>query len=93
LPTERCRGGVRYEDEDRFDSIQRALDDGFLTETSSEQLEPNEDFELVVEAAAAVRELQKALTRPSDEFEEWFRSEYGKPLDLRKRAVWDDLLR
>ncbi len=81
-----------YEDKYRFNLAQEAVDDGLLSETGNEQLEPNSDFGTVAAAADAVRTFQEFLDEPSDAFEEWFRGEYDKPLNLRKHAVWDDLL-
>ena len=81
-----------YEDKQRSNLAQEAVDDGLLTETGNEQLAPNTGFVNVATASDAVRELQAFLDEPSDEFEEWFSGEYGKPLDLRMHAVWDDLV-
>ncbi|MGO8869859.1 MAG: hypothetical protein ACLQPH_00390 [Acidimicrobiales bacterium] len=81
-----------YEDKYRFNLAQEAVDDGLLSETGNDQLEPNTDFGTVAAAADAVRTFQEFLDEPSNAFEEWFRGEYDKPLNLRKHVVWDDLL-
>ena len=82
-----------YEDQERMNEAREALDDGFLIETSSGLLAPNRDFSAVDSAADAAAQLQMMLADPSENFEEWFRGEYGMPLDLRMRAVWDKLLK
>ena len=81
-----------YEDRERLNEAQEALDDGLLIETSGELLAPDKDFNVVASAADAAAELQWMLANPSKGFQDWFRGEYGMPLDLHKRAVWDKLL-
>ena len=82
-----------FEDRYRSDDAQSAFDDGLLSESGNDQLVPNTDFVTVADASFAVHELLAFLQDPSGQFEEWFRREYGMPPDLRKRAVWDRLLR
>ena len=81
-----------YEDKYGLNLAQQAVDDGLLTESGDEQLAPDTEFGSVAEASDAVHELQGFLDEPSEEFEEWFRGEYSMPLDLRKHAVWDELV-
>jgi hypothetical protein len=81
-----------YEDKYRLSLAQETFDEGLLVESGNEQLAPNSEFGKVAAASDAVRQLQGFLDEPSEAFEDWFRSEYDMPLDLRLRAVWDDVV-
>lgn len=50
-------------------------------------------FREIEDALVAVRRLSELLNEDeaSEEFNRWFRSEYGVPMDLSKRGSWDKL--
>lgn len=94
---DRVDGGMpwpnAYDDRDRSDAAARALQDGSMKETSDDRLVPDDQVTAVAEAQAAVQRLAEMLQDCSEDFDTWFREEYGAPPQLRRRQVWDDLLR
>jgi hypothetical protein len=82
-----------YDDPRRFDDAAAAKRDGTLVENANELLEPDTDVEVVDEAYEAVRRLQTMLDDEiSEDFDGWFRKEYGVTPDLRRKRLWDELL-
>jgi hypothetical protein len=64
-----------------------------LIENSSELLAPDEDVTEIAAAYAAVDRLRRFLEDGvSEEFDSWFRAEFGMGPDLRKKRLWDDLV-
>jgi hypothetical protein len=53
---------------------------------------PNPEFGDVARAMDAVAQLQRFIREPSEAFDRWFREEHDGPPDLRKRAVWDEVI-
>lgn len=82
-----------YEDQSSHDAAAEAVRRGDLRRDSDGNLVPDEEVELIADAVAAVDALQEMLRHCSDDFETWFRAKYGAPPDLRRRQIWDAIVR
>jgi predicted transcriptional regulator len=78
-----------WDNRDRIDELKLAVERGDLVETSDERLVTNDEIRDVRLAGEAVRDLKKMLAECSEEFDSWFRDEYGFPPDLSMRRAWD----
>lgn len=81
-----------YEDQYRNEAAHTAQDAGFLKENSYGLLAPDEEVLAVAKAQAAVQDLHRFFSGTSQEFDAWFQQEYGAPPQLRRKAIWDQLL-
>jgi hypothetical protein len=82
-----------FEDEYRHEQAKKALQDGDLVEDSSEQLVPDYEIKQVKRAGDAIRAVRAFLEDEcSEEFDAWFREEYGGPPDLSKRKIFDAVI-
>ena len=76
----------------RHDQTQKAVQGGDLVEDSSDQLRPDYEITDVARAGEAVESVREFLQNCSEDFEQWFRDEYGGPSDLRKRRIFDGVI-
>lgn len=84
----------RFDNERDFDFVEEAERDGLLVPDDSALLVPDRDVTKVDDAYDAVDRLRKFLDNEgTPEFSEWFRDEHGMGPNLRKKALWDQLVR
>lgn len=83
-----------FEDQETRRDAQKAYEDGELLDGSGEDtLVPDYGFAKVSDAREALEELMTFLRKDAEpELFEVFQDEYGMPLDLGKRQVWETLL-
>jgi hypothetical protein len=81
-----------YDDKHRADAAAEAVHRGDLKEDSDGHLVLDAETTLVASAAGAVWGLQQLLRECSEDFDTWFREQYGGPPDLRRRRVWDGVI-
>ncbi|WP_147252410.1 toll/interleukin-1 receptor domain-containing protein [Blastococcus sp. TF02A-30] len=83
-----------FEDQGTHRDAKKAYDDGELLGGSADDtLVPDYGFAKVSAARDALQELMTFLRKAAEpELFEVFQAEYGMPLDLKKRQVWDTLL-
>jgi hypothetical protein len=81
-----------FDDHYRNEAAKNAVRNGDLVEDASEQLVPDDEVTDVARAIDAVTRLRELFEYCSEEFDAWFRDEYGGPPDLRKRRIWDKVV-
>lgn len=82
-----------WEDEYRNAEADRNVAAGLLRRDSDERILPDDDAESIKSAEAARDRLHRFLAEESSEdFEAWFRREYGFGPGLDRKAVWERLV-
>jgi hypothetical protein len=81
----------RFNDDGRWERADAARLDGYLIDNGNEMLVTDSEVAEVKAAEEAVDALRKMLRKGSDEFHVWFREKYGRPADLQKRVLWEQL--
>jgi len=82
-----------YDDHYRHEQANKAVQDGDLIEDANDRLVPDHEITDVARAAHAIGAVRKFLEEESsEEFDLWFRDEYGGPPDLTKRRIFDGVI-
>lgn len=76
------------------DDIDDAEREGYLSRYSDDpEYVLDRDSTAVETARDAYEALNASLEQASKEYTQWFKSQYGHPPELARRAVWDDFVR
>jgi hypothetical protein len=83
-----------FDDSYRHEQVKKALHAGDLVENGDERLVVDEEIAEFKNAGDAIRAVRTFLEEQcTEEFGAWFREEYGGPPDLRKRRIFDAVIR
>jgi hypothetical protein len=82
-----------FDDHHRYEQATKAVQNGDLVEDANGRLVPDDEIRDVARASGAIRALRTFLEEESgEEFDGWFREQFGGPPDLTKRRIFDRVI-